>query len=201
MAYDAFGVFGTILRELEWKAPIFFQRALPRTPNASSESLRTICPPRSVAGDVFGRPLARRQGGSTRSGRPRAGGSTRTAPTPPTSTSPPRWERPQAGPEVGPPPAFFSCIPTGMHGGQPASCGPAQRLARPRSATTSRASRTSCGRRRPAWATSSSPVRRARPGAAKRPERASGIGFSWGFCVRARADASPPKTAVSGPGR
>jgi hypothetical protein len=33
--YDAFGVFGTVLRELEWKTPIFSWRVVPRTPNAS----------------------------------------------------------------------------------------------------------------------------------------------------------------------
>jgi hypothetical protein len=35
LAYDALGVFGTILRELEWKAPIFSWRAVPKTPNES----------------------------------------------------------------------------------------------------------------------------------------------------------------------
>jgi hypothetical protein len=33
--HDAFGVFGTIFRELEWKTPIFFWRAVAKTPNAS----------------------------------------------------------------------------------------------------------------------------------------------------------------------
>ena len=33
--YDAFGVFGAIFRELEWKTPIFSWRADPKTPNAS----------------------------------------------------------------------------------------------------------------------------------------------------------------------
>jgi hypothetical protein len=32
---DAFGVFGTIFRELEWKTPVFYSRAVPKTPNAS----------------------------------------------------------------------------------------------------------------------------------------------------------------------
>jgi hypothetical protein len=32
--YDAFGDFGTIPRELEWKPPIFSWRAFPKTPNA-----------------------------------------------------------------------------------------------------------------------------------------------------------------------
>jgi hypothetical protein len=33
--YGAVGVFGTIVRELEWKTPIFSQQAVPETPNAS----------------------------------------------------------------------------------------------------------------------------------------------------------------------
>jgi hypothetical protein len=33
--YDAFGVFGAVLRELEWKTPIFSWIAVPKTPNAS----------------------------------------------------------------------------------------------------------------------------------------------------------------------
>ena len=34
IVYDAFGVIGTIFRELDWKAPIFFEKAAPITPNA-----------------------------------------------------------------------------------------------------------------------------------------------------------------------
>ena len=33
--YDAFGVFGTIFRELERKKPPFYWRPVPKTPNAS----------------------------------------------------------------------------------------------------------------------------------------------------------------------
>jgi hypothetical protein len=33
--YDAFGVFGTIFRELEWKTRIISWRAVPKTPNVS----------------------------------------------------------------------------------------------------------------------------------------------------------------------
>jgi hypothetical protein len=33
--YDAFGVLGTIFRELEWKTPIFSWRVDPKTPNTS----------------------------------------------------------------------------------------------------------------------------------------------------------------------
>jgi hypothetical protein len=33
--YNAFGVFGTIFREPEWKMPIFSWRVVPKTPNAS----------------------------------------------------------------------------------------------------------------------------------------------------------------------
>ena len=32
--YDAFGLIGTPFGELEWKAPIFFERAVPISPNA-----------------------------------------------------------------------------------------------------------------------------------------------------------------------
>jgi hypothetical protein len=41
--YEAFGVFGTIFRELEWKTPIFYWRAIPETPNASrTDVLRQV---------------------------------------------------------------------------------------------------------------------------------------------------------------
>jgi hypothetical protein len=33
--YDAFGVFATVYRELEWKIPIFSWRVVPKTPNTS----------------------------------------------------------------------------------------------------------------------------------------------------------------------
>ena len=33
--YDAFGLIGTTFRELEWKTQIFFERAVPISPNAS----------------------------------------------------------------------------------------------------------------------------------------------------------------------
>ena len=32
--YDAFGLIGTTFRELEWKTRIFFERAVPISPNA-----------------------------------------------------------------------------------------------------------------------------------------------------------------------
>jgi hypothetical protein len=35
--YDAFGIFGAIFRELEWKTPIFSWRAFPKTPNTLYE--------------------------------------------------------------------------------------------------------------------------------------------------------------------
>ena len=34
-AHDVFGVFRTIFRELDWQMPIFYWRAVPKTPNAS----------------------------------------------------------------------------------------------------------------------------------------------------------------------
>jgi hypothetical protein len=34
LVYDAFGIFGTVFRELAWKTPIFSWRAVPKTPNA-----------------------------------------------------------------------------------------------------------------------------------------------------------------------
>jgi hypothetical protein len=45
-AYDAFGVFGAIFRELEWKTPIFSWRAVPKTPNASYAEISLCRPPR-----------------------------------------------------------------------------------------------------------------------------------------------------------
>ena len=33
-AYDAFGLIGTTFRDLDWKTPIFFERAVPISPNA-----------------------------------------------------------------------------------------------------------------------------------------------------------------------
>jgi Asp-tRNA(Asn)/Glu-tRNA(Gln) amidotransferase A subunit family amidase len=35
LVYDAFGNIGTTFRELEWKAPIFSNMAVPKVPNAS----------------------------------------------------------------------------------------------------------------------------------------------------------------------
>jgi hypothetical protein len=33
--YDAFGDIGTNFRELDWKAPIFYERVVPKNPTAS----------------------------------------------------------------------------------------------------------------------------------------------------------------------
>ena len=35
MRYDAFGVMGTTFRELDWKTLMFFERAVPISPDAS----------------------------------------------------------------------------------------------------------------------------------------------------------------------
>ena len=42
--YDAFGVFGTIFRALEWKTPIFCWRVVPKSPNASYPRLPLTVP-------------------------------------------------------------------------------------------------------------------------------------------------------------
>jgi hypothetical protein len=38
LGYGVIGVFGTILRELEWKTPFFSWRVLPKTPSASCQA-------------------------------------------------------------------------------------------------------------------------------------------------------------------
>jgi hypothetical protein len=47
VSHDAFGVFWTSFRELEWKTPIFYGREVQKTPNAS-------CIPRPRKGEGVG---------------------------------------------------------------------------------------------------------------------------------------------------